>query len=517
MSEARLEFKMLKIRDIVAEYRSGRLVIPEFQRDYVWKPSRAPVLLDSLYRRWPISSLLVWRNEGEQVEARRLEPRPGHGATSWLIDGQQRVITLYKLVQGDEGIEVVFNGEGEHAIFQRPNAATKQDRAWISVHQLWDAEGFRRLQRDCPDTASGRRLAERYEHVRAILEYEVPIVEMIDHRFDEAVDAFKRINTYGVKLRKQDIESAAVAAKHSGFIRNNVAPFLRQLRDDGFDRLNVMHLFRVCAVVAHPDGRRRTPLHELDESEVKEAWKTTTRATKEALGILRSELGLVDMSILRSGSLLVPVIAICARTPPRERKPRELAGWMALAALHHRYSGSVETTLDEDLKACRADDPIGSLLRTLRGAGNGSRSLRANPAHFSGTLVDRSALFAAWVACKHRAVRDVLTGGNLVLQKGIDRHHLLPRARFELKNRIESDVIGNIAFISGASNKSINDDDPAKYLSEVKKDVLESQCVPLQKTLWDVRKADRFWERRRTLLAQSFNEFLERQFPGRRL
>jgi hypothetical protein len=353
--------------------------------------------------------------------------------------------------------------------------------------------------------------------VNAILNYEIPVVEMIDHQFDDAVGAFSRISTLGVRLRTQDIESAQVAAKHSGFIRAGVAPFLQELHSEGFVRLNVMHLFRACAFVAHPDGRSRTPLHALERKHVEQAWDATKRATREALSILRSELGLVDMSVLWSGSLLVPVIAICARTKPRERNPRQLAGWMALAALHHRYSGSTETALDEDLKACRADDPISGLLRTLRTNGKTKRVLRARPEHFGGKLADRSALFAAWVACRHRGVRDVLTGGKLLLQKGMDRHHLLPRALFDANRRPDSDTIANIAFVTAGANRSLGDDDPGQYLASVREEVLKSQCVPLQRTLWDVRKADKFWEQRRVLLANAFNEFLDHQFEGRRL
>jgi uncharacterized protein with ParB-like and HNH nuclease domain len=50
------------IREIVADFLQGRIVVPEFQRDYVWKPSKAPKLVDSLYRNFPISSLLVWES-----------------------------------------------------------------------------------------------------------------------------------------------------------------------------------------------------------------------------------------------------------------------------------------------------------------------------------------------------------------------------------------------------------------------------------------------------------------------
>lgn len=69
---------------------------------------------------------------------------------------------------------------------------------------------------------------------------------MIDHSFKNAVTAFQRINTLGVKLKREDIESAQVAARHTGFIADDVSPFLAELHRNGFTRLNVMHLFRAC-------------------------------------------------------------------------------------------------------------------------------------------------------------------------------------------------------------------------------------------------------------------------------
>src|SRR5580704_17535543 len=127
-----------------------------------------------------------------------------------------------------------------------------------------------------------------------------------------------------------------------------------------------MHLFRVCAFVARPDGRIRTPLHELPSGEVLKAWRLTEKATDDALGIVRSELGLVNMDILWSGALLVPVIAMVASTQATSLNPDAMMGWLVLAALLHRYSRSTESVLDQDIKACRSDDPIGALLRNLR-------------------------------------------------------------------------------------------------------------------------------------------------------
>jgi uncharacterized protein with ParB-like and HNH nuclease domain len=44
------------LKDILA----GKYAIPRLQREFVWDGARAAKLMDSIYRRMPIGSLLVW-------------------------------------------------------------------------------------------------------------------------------------------------------------------------------------------------------------------------------------------------------------------------------------------------------------------------------------------------------------------------------------------------------------------------------------------------------------------------
>ena len=512
MIQPRLEHQNVKVKQLIDDYRSGRIVIPEFQREYVWKKSKAPLLIDSLYRGFPISSLLLWQSE-EETRSRRRDPRPARASLmSWLIDGQQRVITLARTMSGDEDIEVVFNPKEDK--FRLANAATRNDRNWIRIAELWDDELYRQLRRNLDGGSTADKREARFEEVRRILDYEVPLVRMVDHSFKDAVLAFERINTLGVRLKKEDIESAHVASRHTGFIADEVAPFLVRLKQQGLNRLNIMHLFRACAFVAKPDGRNRTPLHELEKNEVLTAWKETQRAAEQAIGLIRSELGLVNMDILWSGALVVPIIALCATTSPRQRDSKGLMAWLALAALLHRYSGSSETALDQDLKACRETDPIGALLKNLRQVRS---ALVAEPSDFSGALADRSGLLALYIACMHRGILDFYTGSKVVLQNAVDRHHILPRAQFPDFSRATADNIANIAFIVGDVNKSIGQTGPEVYLKRIDPRVVKSQCIPSDDSLWAINRAEDFWAARRELLAESFNDFLRDSLPQRRL
>jgi hypothetical protein len=145
------------------------------------------------------------------------------------------------------------------------NAATGNDRNWYRPAEIWDDHLYRQLRRNLEGQSWADRREARFGRVCTILEYEVPLVRMVDHTFDDAVKAFTRINTLGVRLRRSGIESAKVAARHSGFMADEVAPFLDKFKNQSFTRLNVMHLFRACAFAARPDRRNRTRLHELQQ------------------------------------------------------------------------------------------------------------------------------------------------------------------------------------------------------------------------------------------------------------
>ena len=84
---SRLEHQTLKVNQLIDDYRAGRIVIPEFQREYVWRPVKAAKLIDSLYKGFPVSSLLLWQGT-QETRARRRDPRPiRYGPMNWLIDG----------------------------------------------------------------------------------------------------------------------------------------------------------------------------------------------------------------------------------------------------------------------------------------------------------------------------------------------------------------------------------------------------------------------------------------------
>ena len=510
-SQSRLETRSIKIRDLIKQYNCMEIAIPEFQRGYVWKPNKAVRLMDSLYHNFPISSLLMWVSDA-QVRSRRPQPRPLLGrAVSWLIDGQQRLTTLARVLSGDDGIDLIFSPLEEK--FRVTSAVLRRRPNWFRVSEILNEKTYRELRRRLPEGPGLQALEAKLEKVRRILDYEIPAVVMVDHTFEEALEAFERINTLGSKLKREEVVSAHVSAKHSGFIADELIPFVAKLHERGFTRLHARHLFRACSFIATPDGQIRTSLSELTGSEVSHAWDRTKKAVEATIALVRDEFGLTNMDILWGGAQLIPAIVLCASTSKTAPDKQSIAGWLVIAALMRLYLKGNDS-LDRDLRACRGDDPVGRLLANLRRDG---RDLRITSDDLKRRSSDKGAVFALYVACRHLGVCDLFTGARITLPGRIESHYLLPRVQFSPSRRASADTLANVAFVDGATTRADGPTSPDVYLGRLNRAALASQCIPSEPDLWRPEKADLFWEERRALAANALNGFLLHKLGSKRM
>jgi uncharacterized protein with ParB-like and HNH nuclease domain len=92
---------MPKISELLADIGRFDLVLPEFQREYVWNKEQAKQLMVSLVREYPVGSLLIWKTS-EPPELKNIDALPDKlGTVDVLLDGQQRLTTLHMLVSGE--------------------------------------------------------------------------------------------------------------------------------------------------------------------------------------------------------------------------------------------------------------------------------------------------------------------------------------------------------------------------------------------------------------------------------
>lgn len=76
------------IETLLKWYKNGKLVIPEFQRDYVWSYSNSSRLIESILLNLPIPNIFLFKKKDVT------------GEKFLLIDGLQRITTINQFVEG---------------------------------------------------------------------------------------------------------------------------------------------------------------------------------------------------------------------------------------------------------------------------------------------------------------------------------------------------------------------------------------------------------------------------------
>jgi uncharacterized protein with ParB-like and HNH nuclease domain len=89
----------VQIATILNYIDNGHMALPEFQRGYVWGGDQVRGLFGSLYRRHPVGGLLVWATQSEGAQHRG-DQELAPGVVKLLLDGQQRITSLYGVIRG---------------------------------------------------------------------------------------------------------------------------------------------------------------------------------------------------------------------------------------------------------------------------------------------------------------------------------------------------------------------------------------------------------------------------------
>ncbi|MGH3401442.1 MAG: GmrSD restriction endonuclease domain-containing protein, partial [Streptosporangiaceae bacterium] len=63
---------MTKLAAILDQIDSGSVLLPEFQRGYVWNRDQVRGLMRSLYRGYPVGGLLTWETHADGSLVRRV-------------------------------------------------------------------------------------------------------------------------------------------------------------------------------------------------------------------------------------------------------------------------------------------------------------------------------------------------------------------------------------------------------------------------------------------------------------
>ena len=536
----------MKVNAILDSIDQGAIALPKFQRGYVWNRAQVRGLMHSLYHRHPVGGLLVWLTGTDEAEARgdhQLQP----GYVKLLLDGQQRVTSLYGIIRGEappffEGNADAFTGlrfhlEAESFEFYAP-IKMADDPLWVDVTRVMSSDGLSEAMSAAMTAAMGgsegtgdgdamdraQRHVSRLNQLNTIRDVEFHIDEVTgqDKTLDVVVDIFNRVNSGGTKLSKGDLALAKICAEWPG-ARDEMNRLLGKWTAAGFS-FSLDWLLRNANAILR--GRAEfSALEGVETSEFRDGLKRAEKAIDKHLNLIGGRLGLDHGSVL-GGTGAFPLMNRFldqrgGRYVDQEEQDAMLY-WYVQSFLWGRYASATETTLNVDLVQISPPDGAADRLIAQLRQNRGDLTITAND--FIGWSRGSRFYPLLYMLTRVGHARDWGSGielrqSLLGYQAQLELHHIFPKARLYKLDYSRPDVnaLANFSFLTMETNNQISDEEPASYLprlQEAHPGAIESHWIPSDPELWKIENYHDFLDERRRLLAVAANQFLGSLFRG---
>lgn len=401
---------------LIEDIDLGKIGLPELQRPFVWPNVNVRDLFDSLYRGYPAGFLLFWET-GADAELKGIGVKNQKAAPKLaIVDGQQRLTSLYAVVKGAEVLRANFKKEKIQIAFNPmsgrfdvADAAIKKDKAFLpDISILWQADfkpsafrkEFLKNLREVRELSEeeAERIEEAIDHLRNLLHYSFVALTLAASVDEETIaEVFVRINGKGKALNQADfimtlmsvfwdegraeLEAFALAATHPS--DGQASPFNHFIKPspDQLLRATVgLSLKRARLENVYGALRGRDAKTGLDDPDRREAQFALMRdGQKAALNLANWHhfmealklAGYRGEKMISSGTTIIfsyvlYLIGLRDYGVDRVTMRQSIAEFFFMAALTGRYTNSPETRFESDLSLIRDLADSAAFLARLR-------------------------------------------------------------------------------------------------------------------------------------------------------
>lgn len=533
----------MKIHQILDKIDENMLFIPAFQREYVWKRKNAKDLIDSLIKEYPTGTLLTWETNNPPELKGNWDYNPRQGSVKVLLDGQQRITTLYFLIRGTippyytkKDIKVdptgLYVNIGNLDLQYYTKTLMNGNPYWINITDIFQkkvkqreiVKKIKEKDEQLPEEKEDL-IYENFKAIESILDREFLEQQIpIKANLKDAIDIFYIVNAGGVNLTDAELALAQI----SGYwpeARDLFKKKLEEMKEYGFD-FKLDFVIYCLLGVTYQMGSDMTKLHDRSNREkVKEAWdKLNSQIFDYVINLLRTHGHVDHTDEVNSVYAIVPIIVFVylkgAENISQERI-NKIIKWFYYAQIRQRYVSQLPQKLDKDLGIVAiAEHPFDELLRNIQM----ERHLEITPEEFIGVGI-RHALYSLmrWYFKSKKAVCLATGVGikqNMGSQYALEWDHIFPYSLlkelgYNLNNRYKyalAQEITNRAVLTQVANRSKSNKLPENYLKLVKEKfpkALSLQVIPENEELWKMENFELFLEKRRKMLSKELNDFLD--------
>ena len=193
------------IPTICSMMEEGRFVVPAFRRAYSWSKAEVKQLLESIYKGYPIGTIVVLQEDADRLgllpPERSLFPIPKGGRYSnlwYIVDGAQRLAALYNSVYfRNKAFNFQFDLETEEfSVDLKPDKSGRL----VAVHSVYSSEEFAELQSRASASDTAHALNKLHD---SFTSYTIPVQMLANASLQDTVSIYEVVNLSGQRLTKK--------------------------------------------------------------------------------------------------------------------------------------------------------------------------------------------------------------------------------------------------------------------------------------------------------------------------
>lgn len=531
----------MKVYELLDGIRKRDLVLPEFQREYVWTRDQSKQLMVSLLKGYPVGGLLFWKTD-DPPELKNLKHAPEKlGTIEVILDGQQRLTTLYLLLKGEIPhyyIEQEISNDPRELYFNIDNCDLQYYQAtrmrgnplWHPVITCFDNDEINifgiateQADNDGERLALANRYNKNLNRLHQIRDMDIPVQTVPSHAsIDEAIDIFDRVNSQGTKLTDAELALTHVTGKWPQARREMKAKIDELSKKNFYFDLTFMTRALTGVVTNRALFEQ---IHQQPRDALLDGWKKLTKILDYLVSLLPAKAYIHSTEDINTTNIFVPWIVFLARNElrfPDEHTLKHALHWLYAANMWARYTGQTDQRLEHDVSLIvRHENPWPELCNQIVDQ-RGRIEVKGND--FEGRGVQHPLYRMAFVVAKANGAIDWFNGAPLGTTYGssyrIHNHHIFPSSYlyangWDSDNHLHRKIVNEIAnraFLTADTNMALSNTPPADYLPDVKEKypgALVNQFIPIKPDLWCPENYSNFLEERRKMLARKINEFMD--------
>lgn len=495
----------LSIPEVLEQVKRGQLRVPAFQRGFVWDAERIAYLMDSIHRKFPIGSLLLWRTR-EQLKGDRMlgpfhlpDPEVDY-PIDYILDGQQRITSLFGVFQSE--LEQDNSIGWTNIYFDMASDAAAQDSRFLALsdgdvdndrhfplNAFFNTSHYGKLVRALDDAR-----AELIDKVRETFQIaKIPYDSTSTTDRSTVAIIFERVNRQGIELDTFQLLTAWTWSEEFQ-LQEEFSDLTEDLKPFGFGEIgdDVNLLLRCCSAIltgdASPDA-----LMNINGAELRDNFDRISNGVKYAIDYIKTNFRAEKVANLPFSTLIVPLSVYFAVpgtkepvTPDAHRQ--QINRWFWRASFSKRYSSGVLRNLKSDIEEM-------SKLRDNKESSIDNIVVDVGPKFFLENVFGignvNSKTLILLLASKHP--RSLISGQPVDLSARIkpanrnEYHHLMPRkfladsGQAGGENNPSESALSNMAFLNRSENRELGGKAPSNYRKSLPQDLIlicETNFIP---------------------------------------